>query len=134
MLPFPSQNTIYTYYTVQHLFSDRKSRNTMCQLYPINPLAPITTSPLQPHWHPLQQYRNLSLPISTPSFILLPRYRYIPAIEAFERAIAINPVLGRGALKRHLQQCLDANASINRRLQNQAALTASYAAFVETST
>lgn len=54
--------------------------------------------------------------------------RYTPAIEAFERAIAINPVLGRGALRRHLQQCLDANASIHRRMHSQAVLNASYVA------
>ena len=59
--------------------------------------------------------------------------RYAPAIEAFERAIAINPVLGRGALKRHLQQCLDASASISRRLHNQAlSAAATNYAFVET--
>lgn len=46
--------------------------------------------------------------------------RYAPAIEAFERAIAINPVLGRGALKRHLQQCVDASASMVRRMHDQA--------------
>ena len=76
---------------------------------------------------------SLSLSLFCLSHSLSLSHRYAPAIEAFERAIAINPVLGRGALKRHLQQCLDASASISRRLHNQAlSAAATNYAFVET--
>jgi hypothetical protein len=42
-------------------------------------------------------------------------YMYIyKSIQAFERAIAINPVLAKGALQKHLQQCIDAQSHLNR--------------------
>ena len=37
-------------------------------------------------------------------------------------------MLGRGALKRHLQQCVDASANITRRMHNQALNAAAAAA------
>ena len=69
----------------------------------------------------IDQYLRLSTN-SIFEILTILMFRYTPAIEAFERAIAINPVLGRGALKRHLQQCLEANASVNRRMHSQAVL------------
>ena len=41
-------------------------------------------------------------------------------------------MLGRGALKRHLQQCVDASANITRRMHNQAINAAAAAAAAAT--
>ena len=41
-------------------------------------------------------------------------------------------MLGRGALKRHLQQCVDASANITRRMHNQAVNAAAAAAAAAT--
>ena len=41
-------------------------------------------------------------------------------------------MLGRGALKRHLQQCVDASANITRRMHNQAINAAAAAAATAT--